>query len=391
MIYDILMEEMRARRLYLCNEYGPFYLISYAMHHFNLINRKVDIITDERQAIYWVSGEVPDMRNHLLFITPSGFMKTTYLKAMISLLGKSGANLIMKEGMSEAGLVGTISKDANGRKVNHVGIAETFADDIILIDEFSILTGGMKAAHNAMFNAYLLAILDHGFLAKDLASGGLEYSTRITMWAGVQPSHYELSSGLGRRFLPMIFLPTRYDNTNLIKLKKETANIREDRSRIADIHEQIQLWLTSFSVIEKIEYSDRVYDFYMDPDNNFFQFECDVFNRFLLGYHLLKYGASPNMKIDISDPELERLITLQRDWRRTIYDGVDTAMLLQTMSSMIVRGPKETMICSIPDVVNECKMVSWNRRDVIKKLKEMEQDNYIKIIGNVITWLSTPT
>ena len=53
--------------------------------------------------------------------------------------------------------------------------------------------------------------LDSGMIRKRLAAGKIEYQTNFTLWTGVQPARYQLSSGLARRFLFLLFIPNFKD------------------------------------------------------------------------------------------------------------------------------------------------------------------------------------
>lgn len=384
MIYDLIMKEMSSRYLYLYETYGPFYICSYAMHHFNLVNRRIDTITKRSSAVFWIAGEVPDLRLHNLMIAPSGYMKTTYMKIMIDLLAAAGTPMILKANMSEAGFIGSI-KEVNGNPVKTVGLAEKHADDMVLINEFSAITNAMKANYNVNLSTQLLEALDHGTVSKDLGPGGFTYNTRLTLWAGVQPSHYELSSGLGRRICPLIFLPTRADDIALAKLKKQRSNIRKDYDKSDEMSNSVKEWISSLDTIEEIEFADDVYE--MHEDMELFQFECDYFDRLILGYHLAKYGASKKILVTCQDPELKRIIEIQRDWRRIIYEGIDSVMILKIIKSIVQKTTDDQWVTSRKAIAKECEMVSWNKKDVYKKIKELVDEGYLLQVGEVVRWL----
>lgn len=388
MIYDMVMDELNCRYLYKHDTYGPFYVCSYAMHIFNLLNRKVEFLdTGEKisKAVYWVAAEVPDQRLHNLFIAPSGFMKTTYLRAMESILGGSGTKMVYKETMSSAGFIGTV-KDNNGTSTKTVGVAEKHADDIIMINEFSAITDNSKAGFNSDFKAMILDVLDHGYVSKDLASGGFHYDTRLTLWAGVQPSHYDLASGMGRRMCPIIFLPTPKDNANLIHIKKQMSGMKIDYPKMKEINKLTKEWKESFSIIEDVSFDDSVYALHQDSTLGFWQFECDYFDRLLLGYHLAKHGPSKHVVVTANDTELIRLVTLQKEWRGMIYEGIDSIMIMNLIKSISIEMQPNVRGCSRTALANACKMISWNKKDLYIKLKEMVNDGQIKLTGETITW-----
>ncbi|MCK9459899.1 MAG: hypothetical protein M0R80_09705 [Proteobacteria bacterium] len=378
------MQEMEDRKLYLYNVYAPFYICSYAMHHMNLLNRKIDIITGKREAVYWEAGDIPELREHNLFISPSGFMKTTYLRAFNSIFKSSGTDMVFKSGMTESALVGSVTTNRDGEQIPHFGIAEIHANDIIMIDEFTTITGSTRAVYNATLISRLLEILDGGHISKDLAAGGRTYDTFLTLWAGIQPSHYEGASGLFRRFCPLIFLPTRYDNTAMLQMKQQMSNIRENETNINSISTSVVNWKEKFNSIESIEFATEVYSLHQEL--NLFQFETNVFNNLLLGYHLAKYGPEPHIKVEAHDNEILRLIGLFRDWKRLLLDDIDSVMICKIIKSIVQRDKDSRLITSRRLIADECKMISWGRKDVFAKLKCIESDGDIRIVGDTVQW-----
>jgi len=69
-----VMEELDSREAYKREVYAPYYVCSYATHCFNLANQK--------NEIYWESKRLPNMRLHVLFVSPAGYMKSYYLGTM---------------------------------------------------------------------------------------------------------------------------------------------------------------------------------------------------------------------------------------------------------------------------------------------------------------------
>lgn len=375
------MKELEDRKLYLYNTYGSFYVCSYATHHMNLINRGVDA-NGSKSAVYWEAGDVPELRQHNLFISPSGFMKSTFLRTVNQIFSGAGTEMVYKSMMTESALVGSISSNKDGEPIYRDGIAEKHANDIVCIDELTTLTGSAKAVYNANLISRLLEILDGGHVTKDLSAGSKEYDTRLTMWAGIQPSHYDLSSGLYRRFCPLIFLPTRVDNLKMLKNKKDMANIRITESQINNTINRIREWRESLFRIEDITFADEVYS--LHEELNLFQFETNVFNNLLLGYHLAKYGGEEHVIVHAHDNEITRLITMFKTWKRILLDDIDSVMILNIIKSIVCRDTDGKLITSRRMIAEECKMISWQRKDVFNKLKQIESDGDIRIVGDVV-------
>ena len=124
----------------------------------------------------------------------------------------------------------------------------------------------------------------------------------------------------------------------------------------------------------------------LHKDMNLFQFESEYFDRILLGYHLAKYGASEHIVVKADDPEIRRLVEIQKRWRSIIYEGIDSVMILNIIKS-VVQPTDEGLVAKRKDIAKACEMVSWNKRDVYKKLKELVDDGHISQVGEVVRWL----
>jgi hypothetical protein len=73
-VFESVMEELHRRHAYKCEVYAPFYICSAMTHAFNMVNQK--------KEIYWEGSRLPNMRLHILFVAPSGYMKTFYIGNM---------------------------------------------------------------------------------------------------------------------------------------------------------------------------------------------------------------------------------------------------------------------------------------------------------------------
>ncbi|MCK5481919.1 MAG: hypothetical protein KAJ06_12255, partial [Gammaproteobacteria bacterium] len=138
-----MMEELKDREVYKYETYAPFYICSYAMHVFNLMNQK--------RKIYWESKQLPNMRAHLLFVAPPGWMKSFYLNTMggdkNAIFRKTGVDLGSESYMTEAGFVGTFSS-VNGVNVPMEGAAKMYDNGVLMIDEFSAITKALQTQHS---------------------------------------------------------------------------------------------------------------------------------------------------------------------------------------------------------------------------------------------------
>jgi len=209
-ILQLTMEELERRNALKREVYAPYYVCSYAMHCFNIMNKS--------RQIYWEGGEIPNLRLHIIFVAPPGYMKSYYLRQMgggehailntyNETLG-NGIQMVYKQNLNEAGLVGTFIHSGN-RVERQIGAAEEYSNGFLLIDEFKGITDALNASYNSQMDTQLLAALDHGHISKQMAAGIIDFDTNFTMWGGVQPARYELAGGMGRRMLFLLNIPDK--------------------------------------------------------------------------------------------------------------------------------------------------------------------------------------
>lgn len=372
-VMEAVMEELKARSVYLYETYAPYYVCSFMTHAFNQMN--------QRREIYWDSKRVPNMRLHILFVAPAGFMKSFYMGTMggerFSIFRNCGIPIGFEQSMTEAAFVGTI-RDIDGVGHPTLGAAADYKDGLLLIDEFSALTNAMKVQYNSQMDAQLLAALDHGHVVKRLGTGRIEYTTNLTLWAGVQPAKYDLSSGLGRRMCFLLFLPTKLDNVALMRTMHKTRNIRPDVREMDNLWGLIKNSVSNMECIETIDFGDSVLKLY--EELNLFSYESSYFDRLLLGWHLATYGAEPHMMIEAQDKELLQLVNREKKWRDEIAAGVDHAQMMKIIKTCGSSIDGKLQITK-PDLIQECTMVGWNARQVADVLTELTRFGMIENHG----------
>ena len=284
---------------------------------------------------------------------------------------------------TEAAFVGTI-RDIDGVGHPTLGAAADYKDGMLLIDEFSALTNAMKVQYNSQMDAQLLAALDHGHVVKRLGTGRIEYTTNLTLWAGVQPAKYDLSSGLGRRMCFLLFLPTKLDNIALMRTMHKTRNIRPDIKEMDNLWGLIKNSVSNMERIETIDFGDSVLKLY--EELNLFSYESSYFDRLLLGWHLATYGPEPHMMIEAQDKELLQLVNREKKWRDEIAAGVDHAQMMKIIKACGSSIDGKIQI-SKPDLIQECTMVGWNARQVADVLTELTRFGMIENHGSRVVVL----
>lgn len=367
MIYDDIMRELDSRQSYKASVYAPYYICSYAVHVFNLMNRQ--------REVYWESKRLPNMRMHVVFVAPPGFMKSYYLGVMggdaYGIFKNCGTNVGYEQSMSEAGFIGTVV-NMNGVGFPEYGAAYQFKEGVLLVDEFSAITDAMHVQYNTQLSTQLLAALDHGNVHKRLANGKIAYETSLTLWAGVQPARYDLSSGLGRRLFFLLFLPTRDDNEQLMRTMHATRNLRPNRPAMEGLWHKIDHFRQSMDVIQKVEFDNDVLDIYFKL--GLYSYESAYFDRLMLGYQLAMYGPEKHVVVNTKDQELLELVTREKLWRDEIAKGVDYTQIIRIIEEL---GGKVTKAM----LVEEAIMVGWNAEQVYSTLADMSKYGVVRFQG----------
>jgi len=364
-IYDNIMQEIKDRNTFKSEIYEPYFISSFAIHNFNIHN--------QMKKVYYIDGDIPNMRLHLLFVAPPGGMKTYFLNlnsgGEYAIFKGGKTKMVRKQSMSEAGFVGSVSNN-KGESYKKEGIAEVHKKAIVTIDEFSALINALKSQHNNQFESQLLAALDHGNINKDLAGGDpIEYKTQLTTWSGIQPARIDMGGGMGRRFTYLVATPTERDNKKLRKVMHDNRGVAPNRYEMRDLWDNIKKFENGMSNVMNVTYTDDVLDFY--DKNNIYSFETSYYDRIILGYTLAKYGTTKDVECNIDGNEMMNILKTQVDWRQDIYTGVDYVIIKKVLT-------ENGNSMSLPLLIEKCRMYGWNMPEVHKKLREMHENNIIK-------------
>jgi hypothetical protein len=375
-LIDMVMGEMHERKAYLYDTYTPFFVCSYIAHAFNLLNR--------RDGIYWEGKRLPSMRCHLMFVAPPGYMKSYYMNNMgepdSGIFSGTKIQMGFKQSMTEAGLIGTI-RVFEEVPYETEGVAKTYKDGILMVDEFSAITNAFKISYNNQMDSQLLALLDHGRVNKDLAGGSIEYQSNLTLWGGVQPARYDFTSGMGRRMVFMLFLPTRVDNDNLLEVMDTTRNMKCDPEHMRQLWNDIDQWVEQIGVIKSLEFDSSVLRLYKRLGLN--SFESPIFDRLLLGYHLAKYEAESSTVIGADDKEVIELVQREKKWRDDIVKGIP---FIQIKRIIAMSGQRTDGIYTLSkmSLIDEASMLGWNAQQVTELVQEMAKTEMVRTKGGQI-------
>lgn len=369
-IMEDILNECADRHIYLSDIYSPFFVSSYALHRFNVINQDA--------KIYWENKMIPNMRIHLLFTAPAGFMKSHYLTSFAgpenSIFCNTNTQIVSKQSMTEASFVGSNSS-SNGFNNEMEGIAKTCKNGIVAVDEFSAVLNALKAQYNNQFEAQLLAALDHGNMHKDLASGPIDYKTCLTLWGGIQPARFDMTSGLGRRFTYMLFIPDQKDTATLRQLRRDTRNMKSDPIAAMKLRNTITRFNDDMRRIKTLTFDPEIDDFY--DSNNFIHYETSLFDRIILGYNLATKNPDREFSVTLDDKKLIEMIEREKEWRVELQKGVDFAMIAKIMRKYDGR-------IHMTQLVDECMIYGWNAAQIGNIVKTMRDNALIKGIGKTI-------
>lgn len=355
------MNELDGRGIYKFETYAPYYLCSFACHHFNLMNH--------RREIYWESSDIPNLRLHLIFVAPPGGFKSFFLRTMggarQGIFANTSTDILHMNSITEAGLIGSINNE--GEEIQ--GDAHTHAEGILSIDEFSAITASMSSTFNNQLSAQLLNLLDHGHVHKRLAGGTLNYISNATMWGGVQPAHFDLSSGLGRRICFLFHIPTPEENKVILTMQHQNKNASLDYMGIESLREDIILFREQLNFIERITFDDSILEWklkYNIPIG-----ESSLYDRIILGYNLLNYPIEKEMNLIINE-ELLSLLMNEMEWRTAIKLGVEYT---QIKSIIEVNGIKndECIELNRDTLISFGTAMGLNARQINKTLTLMKE------------------
>lgn len=367
-LYGETMDELKERSVFKYETFAPFYISSFTTHHFNLMNQK--------KKIRWVAKDIPNHRLHILFVSPAGYMKTYYLKQMggteYAIFRGSGTKIGFEQEMTPPAFTGTSSFDG-GAKQEFEGAAKEYENGILLIDEFRGITEALSSQGNGQFESQLLSALDSGRIAKRLARDKIGYVTNLTLWTGVQPAKFDVSSGLGRRLCYLLYMPNRKENDMIIDSMRLSENQKPDISASTRMWNRQKAFIKELEGVERVEICDDVWDYY--KKNRIFSFETTFFNTMSLGMTLAKEGASKKVEVSLDDQDIRGMITKEKEWRKRISQG---AMFVQIVNIISLAGNSMTM----KELYDECTMFGLNIAQVNELITDMIKNGLVMRKGS---------
>ena len=326
--YDNVLKYLKECKVALADRFAPYFTIGVCNHIVNLENQK--------REFYLEHGRVANLRTHVFMCAPPGFTKTLYLekflKGKTSIVGGSAfVNCGFEGSMTEAGFTGTV-KVVNGEPVEVKGAAYENRMSIMGIDEFASLTNAMRQEHSINLDNAMLTALDSGFLIKRLALGKIQYITQLTLFTGSQPMRFNLTSGLGRRFIYIWFIPTKDEEGLIRKSRREAKNYVSDLSIVSSLKDDLKKVATSCQTIERVKFDGGIYKLF--DKIHVPHFEETLYERMAIGYTLARdNGADKTLEVSV-DSTLRELFERANNWRLEIKKGAETSQVYQVVKEM---------------------------------------------------------
>ena len=372
-VYKAILEELLERRCQNVQSQGMFYAVATGAHLFNLMN--------QRKYIYVEAGRLVDTRLHILFVTVPGFGKTFWIEMFCrgdqALLAGSGIDVVFEQSMTEAAFVGT-QKFQNGEIITIPGLAEQHKYAIIGVEEFSAITNMFRTNYSSQLDVALLSSLDSGWVKKRLAPSGeapIEYKTYFTLFAGVQPARYDLSSGLGRRFLFLTFVPGKSDFQQMKLARRGARGQYYNLTRTQRIREGINRLRLKLNSVEEVAFDDSV-DKTLD-ELDLMHFEEQLFERIVIGYNVMRGNFDKTLRLTVDD-ECKRLLQTAALYRKQVQRGAQYMVVLECLRDL--GGSAE-----LRDLYDRLVKYGMDWKESGSVLEEMFRLRMIRVVGGKVS------
>ena len=371
--YDMIVQQLKDRNTADYNVFPPFFISSVGAHYFNIINQQT--------KIYSEAGMTVNTRLHIIMVAPQGQSKSFWLKQFLehdnSMIKGTMIKTDFELRMTEAGYLGTIKFGDHNQIIETQGLCQEEKNSIVGIEEFSDLMKSVTAQdYNIGLENELLTTLDSGMAIKRLAAGKLEYRTNLTLWTATQPARYNLTSGLGRRFLFIFNIPTQ-ESMDILKMKRrEAANIQVDESDMFEIKKTINNTFNELaSKVNKVRFDKSFYE-YMDR-LNVVAYEEPLYERLALGYTIMKSEGFESELVMSPDNTLKKMMKMEWGWRKKIKQGTEASMVWSLIESAKFLKHERCL-----EILMDFGMPLEDAR---KSLRLLEKRNLIEIKNGEIT------
>jgi len=235
----------------------------------------------------------------------------------------------------------------------------------------------MKASHSSLLDTAMLTTLDSGWALKRLAPGKIEYRTHVTLWAGTQPSRFDLSSGLGRRFYFMYFVPTKKDRRMLTSLRRKGKNVDPQHTLLTEIRIRVDELIKNIVDIETIWFDENLFKLF--DEFHIPHFEEPLYERLAIGYNIMTKSPEPRFDVALDD-RLTRLIKQEYNWRNMLKYGAHVAQVITILadhdnemnedelrSQLVDFGVDFTQTAQLLDSMKRMRLIVIDKDGVVKR------------------------
>ena len=337
-LYKAILTELEKRNLAHVRQIAPFFISSIGTHKFNIINQQKNIWTQ--------AGEVINARQHILFVAPPGWYKSTFLKQFLqkptySILNGTSVPCVFENSITGTStFIGTVNP-SNGN-ISY-GLAHEHANGIVGFEEFSAITNAAKTEYAGTLGTDLLTALDSGDVARRVAGKEIRYHTDLTVWGGVQPARFDLSSGLGRRFTFIVFNPNYNDVVEARLKRKEMQHFKPNNAYLKILRDQLDLRFKEIATgLTNVIFTAELYK--EIHRLNIIPYEEVIYERLGLGYWLMKMDRIGGDLVVGLDTELKRLIELEHSHRKKAKKGTTLAQVLDILRTMPEREMEQQQL-----------------------------------------------
>jgi len=324
--YDTTLKYFKENKVVLADRFAPFYVCSTTMHLLNLANYE--------REFYYEQGKVANLRLHVMFCAPPGFMKTLMMERLldpsIGVIGPSSVETGMEGHMTEAAFVGTYRLE-QGQPTEVQGAAYEHRRGIVGVDEFQSLANAMKQEHSLNLDNAMLTALDSGYVLKKVSLGKVNYRTNMTLWAGSQPTRFDLASGLARRFCFVFFIPTPKEEKMIRVARREGKNIRPNYNTLGLLQQQVETITNNLKLLQELEFTDSLNNAL--DEINVPHYEEILFEKMAIGYNVATKKVGRTLKVTVDD-RLMSLFKQEKIYRNKIKKGADVSEVLDVINNM---------------------------------------------------------
>jgi len=327
---------------------------------------------------YKVFGQVPDLRVHLLHVAPSGFSKDFFMSILMDnefgILPQEIPHTIVRGFLSEAGYIGTKTKDNKGNTITIKGLAEMYCAGIIGVPEFSTFMMAMKQTHSMQLENDLLELLQGGKINKIMANGTIEFNSYHTLWAGTQPSEgrLDVSTGLGRRLNFYLYLPNKEEQEEYKKAQFRGRFTSFSTAELAALKKYLaKLWETR--AINRVEFTNA-YEEFRNSLEIINHTNIQLYDNIALGYNFINNFDATEEVVEVKiDDLLKKILMKVATDRANIMR--EAYIEWQVILPIIFESDKPLKVYDVVRTIEKTQMLSY--KDIIEKLTLAEKEGVV--------------